>query len=73
MAAESWRPETFMLDNGMQVVVLPDHRAPVVTHMVWYKVGSADEPASTRDIITIAGSPGTGRPDVSHLGISPPT
>ena len=34
----------FVLDNGMEVVVIPDHRAPVVTHMVWYKVGSADEP-----------------------------
>ncbi len=32
------------LDNGMQVVVIPDTRAPVVTHMVWYKVGAADEP-----------------------------
>ncbi len=29
----------------MQVVVVPNHRVPVVTHMVWYKVGSADEPA----------------------------
>ena len=28
----------------MEVVVIPDHRAPIVTHMVWYKVGSADEP-----------------------------
>ncbi len=35
---------TFHLDNGMQVVVIPDHRAPVVTHMVWYKNGSADDP-----------------------------
>ena len=35
---------TFNLDNGLQVVVIPDHRAPVVTHMVWYKAGSADEP-----------------------------
>ena len=35
---------SFTLDNGMQVVVIPDHRAPVVTHMVWYKVGAADEP-----------------------------
>ena len=35
--------ESFTLDNGLQVVVIPDHRAPVVTHMVWYKVGSADE------------------------------
>jgi len=35
---------SFMLANGMQVVLLPDHRAPVVTHMVWYRVGAADEP-----------------------------
>lgn len=33
----------FTLDNGMQVVVIEDHRAPVVTHMVWYKIGRADE------------------------------
>jgi zinc protease len=36
--------ENFLLGNGMEVVVIPDHRAPIVTHMVWYKVGSADEP-----------------------------
>ncbi len=34
----------FELDNGMKVVVIEDHRAPVVTHMVWYRFGSADEP-----------------------------
>ena len=34
---------TFTLDNGMEVVVIEDHRAPVVTQMVWYKVGAADE------------------------------
>lgn len=33
----------YTLDNGMKVFVIPDHRAPVVTHMVWYRVGSADE------------------------------
>ncbi|HET7020893.1 MAG TPA: pitrilysin family protein [Xanthobacteraceae bacterium] len=33
----------FTLANGIEVVVIPDHRAPVVTCMVWYKVGSADE------------------------------
>ena len=33
----------FRLDNGMQVVVIEDHRAPVVMHMVWYRAGSADE------------------------------
>jgi zinc protease len=35
----------FTLGNGLEVVVIPDHRTPVVTHMVWYKVGSADEMA----------------------------
>jgi len=34
---------TFTLDNGLEAVVLEDHRAPVVTHMLWYKVGAADE------------------------------
>lgn len=36
-------PASFTLSNGMQVVVIPDHRTPVVTEMIWYKVGSADE------------------------------
>ncbi len=42
--AAVFNPETFTLDNGMQVVVVANHRVPVVVHMVWYKVGSADEP-----------------------------
>jgi len=37
------RASEFKLSNGMDVVVIPDHRAPVVTHMVWYRVGAADE------------------------------
>ena len=36
-------PATFTLANGLNVVVIPDHRTPVVTQMIWYKVGSADE------------------------------
>ncbi|MGI6851078.1 M16 family metallopeptidase [Mesorhizobium sp. 1B3] len=40
----------FKLDNGLEVVVIPDHRAPIVTQMVWYKVGSADEPAGKSGI-----------------------
>jgi zinc protease len=35
---------SFTLANGLQAVVIEDHRAPVVTQMVWYRVGSADEP-----------------------------
>ena len=34
----------FTLANGMQVVVIEDHRAPVVTHMVWFRVGGSDDP-----------------------------
>ncbi|WP_043743403.1 M16 family metallopeptidase [Paramagnetospirillum magneticum] len=36
-------PATFTLANGMQVVVISNHRVPIVSHMVWYKVGAADE------------------------------
>ena len=45
-AEEKMGPEvsSFFLDNGLQVVVIPDRRAPVVTHMIWYRAGSADEP-----------------------------
>lgn len=51
-AEEKFGPEvtSFFLDNGMQVVVIPDRRAPVVTHMVWYRAGSADEPAGKSGI-----------------------
>ncbi len=48
-----FNPETFTLDNGLQVVVVTNRRAPVVTHMLWYRVGRADE------------SPGKG--GLSHL------
>ena len=37
-------PETFTLDNGLQVVVVSNHRTPVVSHMIWYRVGGMDEP-----------------------------
>src|SRR5690349_8509721 len=43
LANEVQRPASFTLANGLQIVVIPDHRTPVVTHMIWYKVGSADE------------------------------
>lgn len=42
-AASSGPPATFKLANGLQVVVIEDHRAPVVTNMVWYRCGGADE------------------------------
>lgn len=42
-AASGPQVADFKLANGLEVVVIPDHRAPVVTHMIWYKVGAADE------------------------------
>ncbi|KQU54268.1 zinc protease [Bosea sp. Leaf344] len=42
--------DAFRLANGMDVVVVPDHRAPIVTHMVWYRNGSADDPAGKSGI-----------------------
>lgn len=36
--------KSFTLDNGLQVVLVENHRAPILTHMIWYKVGGADDP-----------------------------
>ncbi len=44
VGAAVFNPESFTLKNGMQVVVIPNRRAPVVSQMVWYKIGAADEP-----------------------------
>jgi len=41
---------TYMLDNGMEVVVIEDNRAPMVVHMLWYKIGSADEPVGASGV-----------------------
>lgn len=49
-AAQVFNPVTAELDNGMQVVVIENDRAPVVTHMVWYRVGAADEPTGKSGI-----------------------
>jgi zinc protease len=45
LAAQTGGPKvsSYTLNNGLELVVIPDRRAPVVTHMVWYKVGAADE------------------------------
>jgi zinc protease len=42
--AQVFRPETATLANGLQVVAIANARAPVIAHMVWYRIGAADEP-----------------------------
>jgi zinc protease len=49
-AAAAPNVANFKLTNGLEVVVVPDRRTPVVTHMLWYKVGSADEPSGKSGI-----------------------
>lgn len=34
----------FTLKNGLEVIVIPNHRVPAVSHMMWYRVGAADDP-----------------------------
>ena len=42
--SELFSLESFTLENGLQVVVIPNHRASVVVQMILYRAGSADEP-----------------------------
>lgn len=41
--AALFNAEEFFLDNGLQVIVIPNHKAPIIKHMVWYKAGAVDE------------------------------
>lgn len=50
LSAQTGKVSSFDLENGLQVVVVEDHRAPIVTNMVWYRVGSADETAGKSGI-----------------------
>ena len=49
-AADNEAVTYFTLDNGMEVVVVEDHRAPAVQQMVWYRAGSADEPKGSSGV-----------------------
>lgn len=48
--AKVFSPKSFTLKNGLQVVVISNHRAPVVTQLIIYKVGAMDEPAGKSGI-----------------------
>lgn len=41
--AETFKAEEFFLDNGLQVIVIENHKAPIIQHMVFYKAGAVDE------------------------------
>jgi zinc protease len=41
---------TFTLDNGLQVVVIPDHRTPAISHMIWYRAGAGEDPPGVSGI-----------------------
>jgi len=43
-SAQHFGAESFTLANGMQIIVVPNHRVPAVMRMVWYKLGAADDP-----------------------------
>jgi len=38
------------LDNGLKVIVLEDHRAPVLVQQIWYRAGSMDERTGTTGV-----------------------
>ena len=41
--AETFKTEEFFLDNGLQVVVIENHKAPIIKQMLFYKAGAVDE------------------------------
>jgi len=49
-SAAVFNPASFTLSNGLQVVVISNHRAPIAIQMVWYRVGAADDPAGKSGI-----------------------
>lgn len=42
--------QEFRLANGLRIIVQEDKRAPTVTHMIWYRVGSMDEQSGTTGV-----------------------
>ena len=43
VSSKIFNSKVFFLDNGLRVVLVENNRASVVTHMIWYNVGSVDE------------------------------
>ena len=43
-AFAEFKPQHYILENGLEIIVLENNRVPAIAHSIWYKVGSADEP-----------------------------
>lgn len=43
-AADAPATQNFTLKNGLEVIVIPNHRVPAVNHTLWYKIGAGDDP-----------------------------
>ncbi len=72
--ADSEQPiEQFSLANGMKVIVLPNHRVPAVNHMLWFRIGAADDPdgksglAHFHEHVMFKGSPKFGQGEYTRL------
>jgi len=42
-SADATNVREFVLDNGLKILLLEDHKSPAVTFQVWYRVGSRNE------------------------------
>jgi zinc protease len=71
--AQIFHPTQFTLENGLQVVLIEDHRAPVVQHMIWYRVGAADEAPNVGGVahylehLMFKGTPSVGPGEFSRI------
>lgn len=76
--AEGIEIDQFTLDNGLKVIVIPNHRIPAVSHMLWFPSGGADDPSGKSGLahfhehVMFKGTPnfpaGTFEATVSSLG-----
>lgn len=72
-AGKEWNVTREVLANGLTVLMLEDHRAPVVTVQVWYKVGSRNERLGITGIshllehLMFRGTPKYGQGEFSRL------
>jgi len=65
--------QEFVLDNGLKVLLLEDHKSPAVTFQVWYRVGARNEKdgksglAHFLEHMMFKGTPSTGPEEYSRI------